>query len=276
MPGPYVWRQFQEGYKWVQDAPPVLVAVAAIIKATFSETVNHFIFIEYDGPKITVANAHHDKDDQWADGASFFNLSFQILNKAKQVVWERALAHNSCLKVDSKTNRKFKHAVPPRKDEAHSKRWSIVCRQVVSSIKDSTDPADMHALGQLPGDEPAVAAAVAGVSPPNFCSRLRLTAPRSIITWKHGTTTHLCDLIDLREKCFYRSLLKNQAVDARNFDLLDAALTWAQDNGVGLPASSRAYYHDKIRRLLNSDAATKGVTTEAPAAGPVIKEACQD
>ena len=196
--------------------------------------------------------------DQWVDGASFFNISlvedgalgsprlFQILESDnKTVVWEERLAHNSCLKVDSVTNATYKHAVPPRaKGEPDDKRWSIVCRNLASSIR--KDPTNVKSA-KYKVTSPAKLAE--WKFPKDFDFPWAIDSPW-VITWKDGSTEHLVDSINIRECRFERSRLKNEAYDARSLDLLDTMFEWAEreENKVALPESSKRDHRHKVER----------------------------
>ena len=212
------------------------------------------------------------QNDQWADGASFFNISlvdggadgsprrFQILrpnvvngkvDKIWPVAWEEALAHNSCLAVDSDTNNYYKHAVPPRdlKQEAPGTRWSIVCRHLVSSIR--KDPEDVRTFDYKVTN-------VETLQRWKFTKEFADAFPFAkdsewVITWKGGRTQHLTELINERECKFRRSQLKNEAHAKRSFELLEDMFTWAEDNGVGFTWSSQKYHREKLQGLIEAD-----------------------
>ena len=230
MPGPYEWGQFQEGYLlWVEEAPLVFEQVADLIEKMYGERPNHLIAIQYDDPKITVANAHHDKSDQWVDGASFFNLvlvdgghsgsarKFQLLTSdKKQVVWESYLPHNSVLKVDYDTNKKLKHAVPERgRNEKHSTRWSIVLRCIGTVVVNIGPP-------RTPKYSVTCPQALLRWGFPQGYAFPFLKDCKTIIKWKDGTKTHLVDLIDERERKFKKSYERNIALANRDETALRA------------------------------------------------------
>ena len=186
-------------------------------------------------------------------GAAGTPRTFQLVTankKDRQVVWESKLAHNSCLKVDAHTNRTLKHAVPPRaKGEPHCKRWSLVCHNVVSSIRQSTDPKDVRSANYLVTSPKALQD---WGYPSDFAFPFAESCS-SIITWKDGTSQHLCDLIDMREKTFYRSQLKNEAIANLDAAQLDKVFEWAKANGVGenWPSKqTRERFHNRILERL--------------------------
>ena len=168
-------------------------------------------------------------------------------DKKQTVVWQERLAHNSCLKVDSVTNATYKHAVPPRpKGETDCKRWSMVCRNLASSIR--KDPTKVQSAGY----KVTSSAKLVEWGFPEGFDFPWATDSQWVITWKDGTTEHLVESINIRECRFERSRRKNEAYDARSLEQLEDMFKWAEDedNGVPLGETSKKYHRTKLAELV--------------------------
>ena len=149
----YRWGQSELFENAGYPMPPVLIKIVQWIKCKFKEDVNHAIAINYHSGVEQHAPPHKDKaiglkvrDDvplDMAKDSSFFVFSFgdprvftlQTTSATKisdrGVVWEKALAHGSLLRVSAADNRDLYHAVHKASKKSGS-RYSLIFRNIVT------------------------------------------------------------------------------------------------------------------------------------------------
>ena len=157
IPPTYKWGQQTMNYPGGEEfsgkpMPLWMVSLKDKINSDFNVKVNHAIIIKYTDGMLHHAPPHQDKIP---DGTDFFVLSFgtprkfqliksKILqtNKRKKdgsykvkkepgdIFWEEYLSSGSLLRVTSKANKEYFHAVPKEKNWKGPPRYSLIFRTI--------------------------------------------------------------------------------------------------------------------------------------------------
>ena len=247
-PSGYDFNQAVEEYLFEKPAPPALVAYRDWLQKEYGIPdhllPNAFIGIRNDKGKQTFAPSHSDEDDEWVDGTGFINgvlcdgdeecpRLFEITSTkndraGKDVIWGEYLGHGSITYVSQKANKETFHRVIERGNgELNGARYSLVGRTLAAYVQEG----EAKKINYLTTNAEEFGYPTDTV--------------KMVIVKKDGSSFHVADKANQREKEMKFQQLVLSAVENKDTEELEDAFKWGEDNGA-YKAIKKEYWRLKI------------------------------